>query len=61
MMIKSFLQEAEEKGFALGIAQGRLEAICDIKRVLINSGLNREQVQEIILNTMLRSLNKNAS
>lgn len=61
IMIKSFLQEAEERGFksgfkegfeegfALGFAQGRLEAICDIKRVLINSGLNREQVQEIIL------------
>ena len=59
IMIKSFLKEAEEKGFAKGIAQGisqgilqgisqgRLEMIRDITERLIASGMSPEQVKKI--------------
>ncbi len=53
IMIKSFLQEAEEKGraqgHAQGIAQEHLKMMRKIKETLINSGMKLEQVEKIML------------
>ena len=49
IMIKSFLQEAEEKGFAQGIAQEHSKMIRNFRETLTDSGLDIEQVEKIML------------